>query len=1680
MKRLLTVVILCLSTLTALAQPFGNEWVNASQPYFKFPIVNNGVYRISQSTLDQALAQAGFNLSSIDPRNFQVFARSAEQYIFVSGEADGSFDATDFIEFYARGNDGVLDSAVYTDPTHRANPYYSLFNDTTFYYLTWNSSTNNARMTEETDVSFAGYTASTYILRDEVDDRHNQYLYGPGYTQTNGGTSPEYVGGEGFYGSYLDGAIVDNGWNLNTTNRVTSGLDAEVQVSMIGITDDQKNVAITFAGTTQNETLQGANRGLYNYTVPVGSLGASTTNFSIDITNSPVQYTYWAAVAYIKVRYAQTTNLSSAADGHFIVPNNPNYPSQLKSYLQLSGFNGDGARLYDLTTHRRITMGGAAGAYQVLVPDNGGLKQCFITTEAAAAANAVTQLRPGGAGGTVYMTDFNAWPDEADYFAIAHPSLYIDAQSYAAYRNTSGYNAYAIDVEELYAQFGWGVPKHPMGIKNFIRWAQANLTSPKHIFLIGKAVASLSGRTDVSLYNQILVPSMGYPPSDNMYGAFLAGNYEQSPVAIGRLAAKTSQEVQAYLLKMQEYEALQPAQWMKTGMHFSGGGVSSELLQIRGFLDSYKATFEDTLLGGSVTTFQKTSSSPFQITQVDSIADIITNGVQLITFFGHGSAVGFDVSIDHPSTFGNGNGRYPFILANSCYAGDIHQPSSAVTSISEEWVLEPGKGALGFLATIGPGNKAYLHSYTTRWYEQLALDSYSQPVGMVVRNTVADNINPGNPVVRTHNLEFTLHGDPALNITNRPLPDLTTTQPQISILPAQVTTESDSFLVRIAIDNLGAAFSDSFRVEVVHQLPTGIIDTTVTVLHPPVYFTDTLDVWLRVDLVFGVGINNVCVRLDAYNEIAESNEANNDVCKQVNIISPDIVPIFPYEFAVVPDQGITLKSSTGDPFAPSRTYRIEIDTTDLYNSPLRQLTTITQGGGVVQWTPTLLANMPDSMVYFWRVSKDSATYGSYQWRESSFQYIVDKHGWEQAQYFQFKNNQHDLVVFDRPEREWDFITTAKQIRMNTYASPTTLAEGEQTNFFIDNGREEYLGCTGGNVFTPQLLVIVVDPCTLKPWETPGVDVVTGAFLPGNGSHGQLEPCRTRPEKWYQFGTATVAQMDAFANFINNVVPDSHYVGIVTWLSVNFSVFQPQYLAPMQALGATQVSTLAGVPYILFAKKGDPSTAQEVFGTYPSDVVTLTTDMIGCWNTGQITTPYIGPTSEWGSVHLRSFAQENPTRDSIAVSVIGVRPNGTEQVVINGLDGFSTDLLDLANFVDADEFPRLRLRAFEKDDSTAATPPQIRRWQVLFEGVPEAALNPNLYLAVSPDSLGQGQSYMFSTAITNVSDIDMDSLLVHYWIEGPSGTRHYLTYPRQAPLFAGQSLIDTVYADASDFDGNCRFWVEVNPVPLGNTDFQYDQLEQYHFNNIGSIAFTANGDDVNPLLDVTFDGVHILDGDIVSAKPKIVIELKDENIYRPLNDTADYQVMLKRPNSDVLERVWFNDFLTMQFTPGAAPDNKSRIDWQATFPDDGIHELWVQGTDRANNASGTQYQRISFEVINESTITSVLNWPNPFSTATHFVFTLTGSELPSYFKIQVMTITGKVVREITGPELGPMHVGRNITQYAWDGKDTYGDRLANGVYLYRVVAKLNGDYIKHRDSGADPWIESGFGKMMLIR
>jgi flagellar hook assembly protein FlgD len=144
---------------------------------------------------------------------------------------------------------------------------------------------------------------------------------------------------------------------------------------------------------------------------------------------------------------------------------------------------------------------------------------------------------------------------------------------------------------------------------------------------------------------------------------------------------------------------------------------------------------------------------------------------------------------------------------------------------------------------------------------------------------------------------------------------------------------------------------------------------------------------------------------------------------------------------------------------------------------------------------------------------------------------------------------------------------------------------------------------------------------------------------------------------------------------------------------------------------------------------------------------------------------------------------------------------------------------------------------------------------------------------------------------------------------------------------------------------------------------------------------------------------------------------------------------------------------------------------------------VTGKDGFGNTAGTIPYRIGFKVINKAMISNMLNYPNPFTTSTAFVFTITGSEVPQNIKIQIPTITGKIVREITKEELGPLHIGTNITEFKWNGTDMYGSRLATGVYLYHVVTNLNGKSLDKYQAAGDntnKYFNNGYGKMYLMK
>jgi hypothetical protein len=281
-----------------------------------------------------------------------------------------------------------------------------------------------------------------------------------------------------------------------------------------------------------------------------------------------------------------------------------------------------------------------------------------------------------------------------------------------------------------------------------------------------------------------------------------------------------------------------------------------------------------------------------------------------------------------------------------------------------------------------------------------------------------------------------------------------------------------------------------------------------------------------------------------------------------------------------------------------------------------------------------------------------------------------------------------------------------------------------------------------------------------------------------------------------------------------------------------------------------------------------------------------------------------------------------------------------------------------------------------------------------------------------------------------------------------------------PLLAGDTLTVRLElaVDTKQFQGINTLFVDVNP--------DNDQPEQYHFNNFIYRNFYVMADSTSPLLDVTFDNVHILNRDIVSAKPDIVIKLKDEAKWGLVDDTSLVSIQVIDP--DAITRRYFFNSDTLQFTSPqvSTGDNTAVINFKPHFQKDGIYKLIVSGKDKSENQAGNVDYKVDFEVINKPMISNMLNYPNPFTTSTAFVFTITGVEVPQNLKIQILTITGKIVREITKDELGPLHIGRNITEFKWDGTDQYGQKLANGVYLYRVETNLNGKALDKYRSESD--------------
>jgi hypothetical protein len=487
--------VLCLSQ-TANAQ-FANDWINYNQKYYRIPVSQDGIYRISHS----ALSAAGIPVGTIDPRQIQIFHMGTEQHIYVHGENDGIFHTSDFIEFFGKRNTAQADLPLFSNPGDLTNPNYSFFNDTSCYFLTITSGINNLRFIKETDQSFSSYPVIPYVWKTSRIDYTSTYFAGT--TNSYGLTDFEYTAHEGWFDSPFSinpstpGVATVVTKSIPTAQAYTAGPQAQIDLKVVGASNfsplsPDHHLIIQFPGNIIDTLYEGYTTIHIQRTVNSSLLGA-TTNFTFTLPNDLGSNADRNTISYINIRYPHTTHMENSSKMLLHVPD----ASGAKSVLQLNNISiasGDSVIAYDLSSKRRITLTPDGGFYKGVLNNTGNERDVYFSTGGQTIQ--VASLTPVN---NLYSSGFFAnYSDiqysNIDYIIITHSSLMNSAQQFATYRQSMGYNVVVADVQTLYDQFSYGIRKHPLAIKNFSEFALHHFSDTIHgLFLIGKGYKAGEG-----------------------------------------------------------------------------------------------------------------------------------------------------------------------------------------------------------------------------------------------------------------------------------------------------------------------------------------------------------------------------------------------------------------------------------------------------------------------------------------------------------------------------------------------------------------------------------------------------------------------------------------------------------------------------------------------------------------------------------------------------------------------------------------------------------------------------------------------------------------------------------------------------------------------------------------------------------------------------------------------------------------------------------------------------------------------------------------------------------------------------------------------------------------------------------------------------------------------------------
>ena len=266
--------------------------------------------------------------------------------------------------------------------------------------------------------------------------------------------------------------------------------------------------------------------------------------------------------------------------------------------------------------------------------------------------------------------------------------------------------------------------------------------------------------------------------------------------------------------------------------------------------------------------------------------------------------------------------------------------------------------------------------------------------------------------------------------------------------------------------------------------------------------------------------------------------------------------------------------------------------------------------------------------------------------------------------------------------------------------------------------------------------------------------------------------------------------------------------------------------------------------------------------------------------------------------------------------------------------------------------------------------------------------------------------------------------------------------RKNVLFKGKATI-------KDGKFNYTFVLPKDIAPL----FDKGKISYYAYNGItdangyfdniiigGGYDTLAANDNTGPEIKLFMNDEKFVSGGITNENPAVYATVSDTSGINSSGNGIGHDITITLDN-DPDKLFIANDYFECDLNSY----QKGKVMFPLTGLQDGKHTVELKVWDAFNNSSKSTidfYVNGSKEVL----LQHVYNYPNPFTTKTAFMFEHNRACVPMNVQVQILTVSGKLVKTIT----------QNITcdgfrydQIEWDGKDDYGDKIGRGVYIYRL-------------------------------